>query len=209
MPSVRIQRRIDTLLDEADEAYSSHQWEISENRARTALGLDPENQDALAILAAIGRMTDGQSSPATDAPDAQRQSALPVEASTPTSFSDGRYQARRHLGEGGKKMVYLAGDTLLDVDSHRVLSMLPHGIGESDVAAEYDKDALGSARCAGYHPELAWSLHDSSDMLAQRGDPGDQQKATSMLERGPAILHRSGHASLMERVLSRRDILKA
>jgi serine/threonine protein kinase len=32
----------------------------------------------------------------------------------PASFSGGRYQVKRFLGEGGKKMVYLARDTLLD-----------------------------------------------------------------------------------------------
>jgi eukaryotic-like serine/threonine-protein kinase len=35
-------------------------------------------------------------------------------ASQPTSFASGRYQVKRFLGEGGKKKVYLAQDTLLD-----------------------------------------------------------------------------------------------
>jgi tetratricopeptide (TPR) repeat protein/ribosomal protein L40E len=34
----------------------------------------------------------------------------------PTSFANGRYQVKRFLGEGGKKKVYLAHDTLLDRD---------------------------------------------------------------------------------------------
>ncbi|OGP50632.1 MAG: hypothetical protein A2Y79_07030 [Deltaproteobacteria bacterium RBG_13_43_22] len=34
----------------------------------------------------------------------------------PTSFSGGRYQVRKFLGEGGKKKVYLAHDTVLDRD---------------------------------------------------------------------------------------------
>ena len=34
----------------------------------------------------------------------------------PTSFAAGRYQVKRFLGEGGKKKVYLAHDTLLDRD---------------------------------------------------------------------------------------------
>ncbi len=32
----------------------------------------------------------------------------------PTSFANGRYQVKQFLGEGGKKKVYLAHDTLLD-----------------------------------------------------------------------------------------------
>ena len=34
----------------------------------------------------------------------------------PTSFTGGRYQVKKFLGEGGKKKVYLAHDTLLDRD---------------------------------------------------------------------------------------------
>ena len=34
----------------------------------------------------------------------------------PTSFAGGRYQVKKFLGEGGKKRVYLAHDTVLDRD---------------------------------------------------------------------------------------------
>ena len=34
----------------------------------------------------------------------------------PTSFAGGRYQVQKFLGEGGKKKVYLAHDTVLDRD---------------------------------------------------------------------------------------------
>ncbi|MEE8347866.1 MAG: protein kinase, partial [Dehalococcoidia bacterium] len=37
-------------------------------------------------------------------------------ASAPTSFAGGRYQVKRFLGEGGRKLVYLAFDTKLDRD---------------------------------------------------------------------------------------------
>jgi len=37
-------------------------------------------------------------------------------ASTPRSFCDGRYEVKRFLGEGGKKLAYLAHDTKLDRD---------------------------------------------------------------------------------------------
>ena len=32
----------------------------------------------------------------------------------PSSFANGRYEVKQFLGEGGKKKVYLAQDTLLD-----------------------------------------------------------------------------------------------
>ena len=39
---------------------------------------------------------------------------ISTESSSPSSFANGRYQVKRFLGEGGKKKVYLAEDTLLD-----------------------------------------------------------------------------------------------
>ena len=50
MPSERIQRRIDSYVDQADEAAARFDWE--EVRRQAALSLDPENADALAFLAA-------------------------------------------------------------------------------------------------------------------------------------------------------------
>ena len=43
-------------------------------------------------------------------------STPPSPAPMPTSFVNGRYQVKKFLGEGGKKKVYLAHDTLLDRD---------------------------------------------------------------------------------------------
>src|SRR5437867_13146185 len=40
----------------------------------------------------------------------------PATLARPTSFAGGRYQVKRFLGEGGKKRVYLAHDSLLDRD---------------------------------------------------------------------------------------------
>ncbi len=53
----------------------------------------------------------------TTAPDPTRGSpAATAPSSQPTSFANGRYEVKRFLGEGGKKKVYLAHDTLLDRD---------------------------------------------------------------------------------------------
>jgi predicted amidophosphoribosyltransferase len=42
--------------------------------------------------------------------------AKPSSSSQPTSFTGGRYQVKKFLGEGGKKKVYLAHDITLDRD---------------------------------------------------------------------------------------------
>ena len=68
-----------------------------------------------------------------------------------------------------------------------------------------------SHRCrkAGYRPELAWTCCDYADTLLQRGNPGDREKAMSLLDESLSISSELGMRPLMERVLSRREILKA
>lgn len=44
------------------------------------------------------------------------QPPAPTPPPMPTSFAGGRYQVKKFLGEGGKKKVYLAHDTVLDRD---------------------------------------------------------------------------------------------
>ena len=58
MASERIQRRIDILLDEADEAVAKSDWDVVRDRAQNVLRLDPENKDALSYLAAAERDTE-------------------------------------------------------------------------------------------------------------------------------------------------------
>jgi tetratricopeptide (TPR) repeat protein len=109
MASERIQRQIDRLLDEAEEAVGSGKWADALDLAQRALVLHPDNADASAIEAAAERGLGGTAeSPKTDAP--------PKEESLPTSFVSGRYEVKRFLGEGGKKKVYLAHDTTLHRD---------------------------------------------------------------------------------------------
>ena len=46
MPSERVQRRIDSFLDRADEALESEDWQRSLELAEAALGLDDDNPNA-------------------------------------------------------------------------------------------------------------------------------------------------------------------
>jgi hypothetical protein len=55
MATERLQRRINTLLDEADDAIANSDWELVLNRAQNVVALDPENPDALALIAAAER----------------------------------------------------------------------------------------------------------------------------------------------------------
>ncbi len=66
---------------------------------------------------------------------------------------------------------------------------------------------LAFCRKGGYRPELAWTCCDYADTLLQRQEPGDREKAMSLLDESLAISSELGMRPLMERVLSRREIL--
>ena len=111
MASDRVQRTIENLLDEAEQAVGRSDWDSVKDRAQNALAFDPDNQDAAFFLAAADRAMNGSATPTTSSSSTQSSHSTPAQ---PTSFSNGRYEVKRFLGEGGKKMVYLANDTTLD-----------------------------------------------------------------------------------------------
>ncbi|HIN71204.1 MAG TPA: hypothetical protein EYM98_01330 [Dehalococcoidia bacterium] len=59
--------------------------------------------------------------------------------------------------------------------------------------------------------ELAWPIRDYADMLLERDETGDQQKATDMLGEATGMPPDLGMRSftLMERMFSKLDIPKA
>ena len=90
-----------------------------------------------------------------------------------------------------------------------VLGLLAHTMNNLDQACAHFEDALPFCRNSAYRPELAWTCCDYADTLLQRNQPGDREKAMSLLDESLAISSELGMRPLMERVLSRRDILKA
>ncbi len=111
MASDRIQRRIDRLLDQAEEAMDQLNWDAVRQYAQAVLSLDSGNTDGLASLDSADQV---QPNPPNPGPPSGPNSPTPRQADQPTSFANGRYQVKRFLGEGGKKKVFLANDTLLD-----------------------------------------------------------------------------------------------
>ena len=115
MASDRLQRQIERLLDEAEEAISKFDWDALLQRAQAVLAMDPENRDALAFLATAERAIGAAAALPSSQPSTSIPNTAPAATTDqPTSFANGRYQVKRFLGEGGKKQVYLAQDTLLD-----------------------------------------------------------------------------------------------
>ncbi len=149
MPSERIQRQIDRLLDEAEEALSRFDWETVGKCAGAVLRLDSSNADAITFLeAAQGDAATAAEQHTTQ--DTGSSSIAPPQAQ-PTSFADGRYQVQRFLGEGGKKKVYLAHDELLDRDVAFAL-IKTEGLDEvSRTRISREAQAMGRL---GSHPSL-------------------------------------------------------
>ena len=112
----------------------------------------------------------------------------------------------------------------------RLLGLLAQTMGNIGQAAEHFEEALAFCRKAGYRPELAWTCCDYADLLLERfntvrGEPVEpprpstssgrteseenRRKAMSLLEESLAISSELGMRPLMERVLSRREMLRA
>ncbi len=113
MPSDRVQRQIDRLLDEADDASVRQDWKVVQERAASALAFDPDNADAKSYIDAASRALGSLDS--VSAASSGAVASVPGSAQ-PTSFANGRYTVSKFLGEGGKKKVYLAHDAQLDRD---------------------------------------------------------------------------------------------
>ena len=68
---------------------------------------------------------------------------------------------------------------------------------------------MAFCRKTGYRPELSWTCCDYADALRDPNGGGDLAKAVALLDESPAISRDLGMRRLMERVLSRREILRA
>ena len=93
------------------------------------------------------------------------------------------------------------------VSGDRLLGLLAGTMNNHNDAATHFEAGLGFCRRSGYSPELAWTCCDYSDTLLQRGGEGDKAKAIAMLEESLAISRELGMRPLMERALSRREML--
>ena len=91
----------------------------------------------------------------------------------------------------------------------RLLGLLSVTVGRLDQAVPHFEDALAFCRRIRARPELAWTCCDYADALLQRNREEDRAKALALLDESLAISSELGMRPLMERVLSRREILGA
>ncbi len=85
MPSERVQRQIDRLLDEAEEAISRYDWEAVREAGHAVLAIDPENADAITYLASADRAlgATAASSPSPQPAETVPKEPPPSSVSTP------------------------------------------------------------------------------------------------------------------------------
>jgi ATP/maltotriose-dependent transcriptional regulator MalT len=91
----------------------------------------------------------------------------------------------------------------------RLLGLVAQAAGNLDQATVHFEDALAFCRKAGCLPELAWTYHDYADTLLQRNNPGDREKALSLLDETLTISQQLGMRPLMERVVALQEHAEA
>jgi len=87
LPSERIQRQIDRLLDDAEAAAAQRDWTAVLEHVRAVLGMDPANEDARAFRGAAEAALASNVQPVAEASPAPAPSAA---TPLPASFVAGR-----------------------------------------------------------------------------------------------------------------------
>ena len=86
-----MQRRVERLLDQADEASDALDWERVESIARSVLSLDASNTDAQEFLALAAPHIVESSETPPSGDTAASTNERPSASETPTSFANDRY----------------------------------------------------------------------------------------------------------------------
>ncbi len=118
---------------------------------------------------------------------------------------------QKDVSGAADQYAHLAEHAVLNwlMPSSQLLGLLAHTIGRLDQAANHFEDALAFCRKTGFRPWLAWCCCDYAEALLERDGNPDGAKATALLDEALAISRELGMPPLMERVLARREILKA
>ncbi len=150
MTSDRIQRHIERLLTETDEALERGDWTEVERLSQDALALDPDNADAEQLLRAarerLAPPPPATTTPTVPMPPSASASGAPLggHVTPPQSAGGGRYRIERLIGEGARKRVYLARDTTLDRDV-ALAFLKTEGLDEAG-RVRIDREAQSMAR---------------------------------------------------------------
>jgi hypothetical protein len=91
----------------------------------------------------------------------------------------------------------------------RLLGLLAATCGRIDVAERHFEDGLSFCDRAGYRAQYAWTACEYAEALLARAGPGDRDKAVALQDEALVLARELEMRPLMERILARREILKA
>ena len=98
---------------------------------------------------------------------------------------------------------------LFGIGNDRLHGLLAHVIGKFDDASVHFEEELELCRRVGYRTGLAWACSDYAEMLLDRDESGDRDRANELQDEALAITQELGMRPLTERILARREILMA
>jgi len=154
----RMKKRLVRLLDEAEDASDrEYRAKVFQLACQVPL-IDVGNSDASDFLRLIERGT-VRSSAAVPKPSGAEAASQPADREPPlqpTSFASGRYQVKAFLGEGGRKRVHQAHDSVLDRDIALAV-IKTEGLAPAS-RARITREALAMDRPGNYPYVL--SIHD-------------------------------------------------
>ena len=154
----------------------------------------PQARFCMSCGSSLGSTPTPRAAPQAAAGIATAAETQQVASPHPTSFVNGRYVVKRFLGEGGKKKVYLAHDTLLDRDVAFALIKMD---GLDDTArARITREAQAMGRL-GDHPHIV-TVYDIGE---ENGQPFIVSQFMAGGDVEGLIAKAEGHKLPLERML--------
>jgi tetratricopeptide (TPR) repeat protein len=98
---------------------------------------------------------------------------------------------------------------LSNISGDRVLGLLASNLRRTQEAAQHFEDAVTYCSKAGYRPELAWASSDYAELLIAQETLDGRQRVLELHDTALEIARELNMKPLIERILRRREILKA
>ena len=172
MTSERVQRQVDRLLDEAEEAIALRQWEDLRATCEVVLNLDPENSDATQYLALADK------SLATDVASDSSDIVEPSEDPTPESVVD--LAIDRNLNPRGYAVVRTSQsedptpepvvDRAIDLSIDRNLNPRGYAVARTSQSQDRKEATLTSAPGVTSSERLSREIREQREASRRRGD---------------------------------------
>ena len=217
MASDRRIRRIERLLDEAEEAVSALEWGVVRDRAQAVLAFEPENVDALDLLSAAERSLGSgpgssppqdissatAASPVAAAPEAERRQLTVMFCDLQDSTALSQQLDPEELRDVIRGYQEVCAEAVGRFEGH-IAKYLGDGLLiYFGYPQAHEDDPQRAVRA-----ELAWTCFDYAENLREWHGEGDRANAIALLDESLAISSELGMRPLMERVLSRREMLE-